>query len=62
MELQAYVLMQGIKENSTLRVVPKGEKPSPRLVYRFGSQKGRVAVFLDERRVIKRIWKRVNCS
>jgi hypothetical protein len=39
--------------------VPKGDKPSPRLVFRSGSQEGRVAVFLDERRMIKRIWKRV---
>ena len=57
--LKDYVLMQGIKESSTLRVVPKGDKPSPRLVRRFGSQSGRVKVFLDERREIKRIWERV---
>jgi len=28
-----YCLMQCIKESSTLRVSPKGEKPSPRIVY-----------------------------
>lgn len=57
--LHAYVFLQGIKMCSTLRVGPKGGKPSLRLVYRFGSQAGRVAVFLDERRLIKRILKSV---
>jgi len=58
--LKDWVLMQGIKESSTLRIGPKGDKPSPRIVYRFGSQNERVAVFLSERRVIKRICRRVN--
>ena len=30
--------MQCIKESSTLRVSPKKEKPSPRIVYRYGKE------------------------
>lgn len=60
--LLRYLCMQCIKESSTLRVVPKGDKPSPRLVHRVGSQSGRIAVFLNRRDLIKSIWRRANCS
>ena len=36
-ELQRWLLMQCIKQSSTLRVSPKMEKPSPRIVYREGT-------------------------
>jgi hypothetical protein len=32
-KLQRYLVMQCIKESSTLRVSPKNEKPSPRIVF-----------------------------
>jgi hypothetical protein len=50
--LKDYVLMQCIKRNSTLRIGPKGEKPTPRIVYRYGSQDDRIKAFLDNRRLI----------
>jgi hypothetical protein len=53
--LKNYVLMQGIKECSTLRVGPKLEKPPPRIVYRFGDQGGEIARFLEMRGRAKRI-------
>lgn len=52
---QRYALMQCIKECSTLRVSPKKQKPSPRVVYRYGKQEGRILDFLHYRKLIKRI-------
>ena len=34
-KLKDYVFVQGIKEISTLRISPKGNKPSPKIVYHF---------------------------
>jgi len=48
-----YALMQGIKESSTLRVGPKGEKPSPRIVYCAGKKKGEIYNYLKKREEIK---------
>lgn len=53
--LLKYLAMQCIKMSSTLRVIPKDEKPSPRIVYRFGNQDHAVKDFLEFRQVIKRI-------
>jgi len=47
-KLKDYVLMQCIKESSTLRVEPKGEKPFPRIVYRYGKQDGEIINFLKK--------------
>jgi hypothetical protein len=55
--LMNYALMQGIKESSTLRIGPKGGKPSPRVVYRWGNQNGQVKAYLRERRAINKIAK-----
>jgi hypothetical protein len=44
--LKDYVLMQGIKETSTLRIGKKGVKPSPRIVNRFGEQKKQIDSYL----------------
>jgi len=44
--LQMWHLMQCIKQSMTLRVSPKGDKPSPRIVYREGSQDGQIRSFL----------------
>jgi hypothetical protein len=54
-KLMDWLPMQCIKESSTLRVAPKGDKPSPRVVYRFGCQGHAVKEFLRERQSIKRI-------
>jgi hypothetical protein len=59
-KLKDYVLKQGIKGSSTLRVGPKGEKPSPRIVYRFGEQDGEISNFLKKRKEIKDPIRRTN--
>ena len=55
--LQRWLLMQCIKQSSTLRVSPKGVKPSPRIVYREGKKDKQIAGFLRYRRKIKDIIK-----
>ena len=47
--------MQCIKGSSTLRVSPKMDKPSPRIVCRFGKQDGEVRNYLQYRRRIKKV-------
>ena len=54
-KLKDYALMQGIKESSTLKVSPKGAKPSPRIVCRYGKQDRGIQNFLSVRKMIKRI-------
>jgi hypothetical protein len=56
-KLKDYVLMQTIKESSTLRVGPKFRKPSPRIVYRYGRQDRQIREFLETRRTIDHISK-----
>ena len=56
-KLKDWLPMQCIKESSTLRVAPKGDKPSPRVVYRFGCQGHAVRDFLRYRQLIKRIYR-----
>jgi hypothetical protein len=58
-KLKTYLLMQCIKESSTLRVSNKGDKPSPRIVYRYGKQDKQVKEFLSYRREIKRIIRKI---
>jgi len=50
-----YLRMQCIKKSSTLRVGPKGEKSSPRIVYREGKEDNQINLFLKHRRLIKRL-------
>lgn len=59
LKLKDYVLMQFIKMGSTLRVIPKEEKPSPRIIYRFGSQENAIKDFLRHRQLIKRIYRSI---
>lgn len=59
-QLLKYLGMQCIKKSSTLRVGAKGEKSSPRVVYRHGEQGHAVKEFLRERQLIKRIQKVVS--
>lgn len=53
LKLKDYVLMQCIKEDSTFKVSPKGNKPSPRIVYRYGKQDGEIRLSLLKR---QKIW------
>jgi hypothetical protein len=55
--LHKWLEMQCIKEASTLRVGRKRDKPSPRVVYRYGEQDGQIKEFSNYRRLIKRIMK-----
>jgi hypothetical protein len=58
-KLKTYLLMQCIKQSSTLRVSTRGERHSPRIVYRFGKQDKQIKKFLSERRRIKGIIRRI---
>lgn len=53
--MRKWFLMQCIKNGSTLRVSPKGRKPSPRIVYRKGEQDCQIAEYLEWRNVVKNI-------
>jgi hypothetical protein len=64
MNVWKWVCMQAIKKYCTLRVSPKlvnpeGFKPSPRIVYRFGSQNRQIQDFLTLRRRVLRLVKRL---
>lgn len=50
-ELLKWFRMQCIKGDSTLRVSPKEDKKSPRIVYRFGSQDNRIKHYLECRKI-----------
>ena len=52
-----YLAMQCIKKGSTLRVGAKGDKPSPRIIYRCGEQGHGIKDFLKHRELIKRIYR-----
>ena len=56
-KLTGWFILQCIKQGSTLRVSPKGEKPSPRIVFRHGCEHEQIPNFLQYRRIIKRIIK-----
>ena len=53
-DLKRWLVMQCRKGSSTLRVSPKGEKPSPRIVYREGSEAIQIGDFLQFRKMIKK--------
>jgi hypothetical protein len=52
--------MQCIKGFSTLRISPKGDKPSPRIVGREGNQNEQINRFLEERKKLKKIVKELS--
>ncbi len=58
--LTKYLLMQCIKESSTLRVSEKQEKTSPRVVFRHGRQNKQIKGFLEFRSVIKGIERKLS--
>jgi hypothetical protein len=49
----AHFILQCIKQGSTLRVSPKKEKPTPRIVYRYGTQKQEIRNFLQYRKIVR---------
>jgi hypothetical protein len=49
--LLEWLRMQCIKESSTLRISPKGNKKSPRIVFRYGSQNHEIKEFLKYRKL-----------
>jgi hypothetical protein len=55
--LRKWVLMQLIKDASTLRVSCKGDKASPRIMFRKGRQDQEISAFLRWRRLIKKLMK-----
>ena len=55
--LQRWHRMQCIKMKSTLRIGPKNEKKSPRIVKRIGEQNGQIQEFIEIRNEIKNILK-----
>jgi hypothetical protein len=55
-----WFLMQAIKQGSTLRVSNKLDKPSPRTVFRYGSQKDRIADYLAFGKRVKGITKKLD--
>ena len=58
-----WVCMQAIKKACTLRVSEKptknGVKPKPRIVYRYGRQNQQIKVFLEKRKEIWNILKKI---
>lgn len=58
--LQKWFTMQAIKLGSTLRVGPKGEKPSPRIVFRHGKQDGQIQEYLSYRKLAKDVMRKMN--
>jgi len=53
--LNMWFVMQCRKGLSTLRVSSKGDKKSPRIVFRYGEQDGQINEFLQYQSVIKSI-------
>lgn len=49
-ELMKYLVMQILKGSSTLRIGKRGDKPAPRIVFRFGKQDNEIKTYLKWRR------------
>lgn len=60
--VEKWFLMQCIKEGSTLRVSPKRDKPSPRIVFRHGKENGQIESFLRFRRLMKNIIRKLKAD
>jgi hypothetical protein len=54
-KLTGYLIMQCIKESSTLRLSSKTDKPPPRIVYRYGKQDHEVKNYLFCRGTVNKI-------
>jgi len=51
--------MQCIKKGATLRVSPRKENPCPRIVFRYGSQDEGVREYLEWRKRLKDIMRKM---
>ena len=58
-KLKMYLVMQCIKQSSTLRISQKGKKPAPRIVNRFGKQNMQIKKFVAYRKQVKEIEKKI---
>jgi len=61
-KLSKWLIMQCIKQSSTLRISSKIEKPSPRIVYRQGKEKGQICNFIYYRKLIKNIIRKLEST
>ena len=52
-KLEKWLVMQCIKKESTLRASPKGNKPSPRILFKHGAQNNEIQSYLEYRKLIK---------
>ncbi len=53
--LVRWFVLQCIKKEFTLRISPKGNKPRPRVIYRYGKQNGEIKKYLQYRRLVRSI-------
>jgi len=60
--LEKWFLMQCIKEGSTLRVSPKLDKGSPRIVFRHGKENGQIESFLRFRKLMKNMIRKLKAD
>jgi hypothetical protein len=54
-ELMKWFIMQIIKGSSTLRIGKKGDKPSPRIVFRYGKQDCEIKNYLNIRKEFRNV-------
>lgn len=54
--------MQCRKQSSTLRVSPKGEKTSPKIIYHEGIENIQIKAFLEYRELIKDILRDIDST
>ena len=60
--LLKWFIMQCIKQGSTLRISPKRDKRSPRIVLRHGKQEKQIRDFLEYRKVVKNIVRKMRAE
>jgi hypothetical protein len=59
-KLRNWLTMQCIKKESTLRISPKGNKPSPRIISRWGKEGNEIRNYLENKRLIKKIIRKLH--
>ena len=59
-KLTGWFIFQCVKKGSTLRISSKKGKPSPRIVYRYGKQDKEIQNFLQYRRLIRTILRKMH--
>ena len=58
--LKNWLIMQCIKEESTLRISSKGDKLKPRIVLRHGEKNNQIRIFSHYRKLIRKMLKRIS--